>query len=116
MKNIDPAEVFAAISNAVRLRCLVLVATSDDVCVCEVEEALQIAQPAASKALNALKAAGLVTARRDANWNYYSLDADMADWLRAIVDSTINELSAQEPYRTDQRRLGKLALRPSACG
>jgi ArsR family transcriptional regulator len=115
MKNIDPAEVFATISNAVRLRCLFLIGTADDVCVCEIEEALQIAQPAASKALNALKAAGLVNARRDANWNYYSLNEDMPDWLRAVVDSTIAELSRLDSYRADQRRLGKLKLRPTAC-
>lgn len=115
MKNIDPASIFATISNPVRLRCLSLVATADDVCVCEVEAALEIAQPAASKALNALKAAGLITGRRDANWNYYCLDKDMPDWLHAVIASTIAELSQQEPYRTDSRRLRKLALRPSAC-
>jgi ArsR family transcriptional regulator len=115
MKNIAPPDVFAALSNAVRLRCLMLIATADDVCVCEVGEALRIAQPAASKALNALKGVGLVTARRDANWHYYSLDEDMPAWARTIVDSTIAELSAREPHRTDQRRLGRLDLRPAAC-
>jgi DNA-binding transcriptional ArsR family regulator len=77
MKNTDPADVFAVISNPVRLRCLHLVATENDVCVREVEAALQIAQPTASKALNALKAVGLVTAARVANRNYYSLDQSM---------------------------------------
>ena len=115
MQNIAPDEVFAAISNAVRLRCLLLVATADDVCVCEVEEALRIAQPTASKALNALKAAGLVTARRDANWTYYRVNDDMPAWLRTILDSTVDELSGREPYRTDKQRLGRLALRPDAC-
>ena len=115
MQNIDPTAVFATISNPVRLRCLFLVATNLDVCVCEVEEALQIAQPAASKALNALKAQGIVTATRDANWNYYSLNDSMPDWLREIVNSTVKELSGRQPYRKDATRLRNLELRPMAC-
>jgi ArsR family transcriptional regulator len=115
MKNIGPDEIFATISNVIRLRCLLLIGTAEDVCVCEVEEALKIAQPTASKALNALKAVGLVIARREANWNYYRLNEDMPGWLRTIVDSIIAELSGREPYRADQRRLGKLNLRPTAC-
>jgi ArsR family transcriptional regulator len=115
MQNIDPTSVFATISNPVRLRCLFLVATNPDVCVCEVEEALQIAQPAASKALNALKAQGIVTATRDANWSHYSLNDSMPDWLREIVNSTVKELSGRQPYRKDANRLRNLELRPMAC-
>jgi ArsR family transcriptional regulator len=115
MKNIDPTEIFAALSNPVRLRCLYLIATVDDVCVCEIEESLQIAQPAASKALNALKMAGIVTARRQANWSYYRLAADLPDWLREIVRRTVEELSSQKPFQADRNRLAKLNVRPTAC-
>jgi len=115
MKNIDPADVFAALSNPVRLRCLFLIATADDVCVCEVEQALHIAQPAASKALNSLKAVGIVTARREANWSYYTLAADMPGWMSEIVARTVEALASQEPYRADRNRLARLDLRPTAC-
>lgn len=115
MKNIEPTDIFAALSNPVRLRCLYLIATAADVCVCEIEESLQIAQPAASKALNALKTAGIVSARRQANWSYYSLAEDLPDWLREIVRRTVEELSSQKPYRSDSDRLARLNVRPVAC-
>jgi ArsR family transcriptional regulator len=115
MKNIDPTEIFSTLSNPVRLRCLCLIATVEDVCVCEIEESLQIAQPAASKALNALKTAGIVTARRQANWNYYCLAADLPDWLREIVRRTVEELSSHKPFQADRNRLAKLNVRPTAC-
>jgi len=115
MRNIDPIDVFAALSNPVRLRCLFLIATVEDVCVCEIEESLQVAQPAASKALNALKAAGIVSARRQANWSYYSVAADLPDWVREIVSRTVEELSSQKPFETDRKRLASLNLRPTAC-
>jgi ArsR family transcriptional regulator len=115
MRNIDPSEVFAALSNPVRLRCLFLVARNDEVCVCEVEEALRIAQPSASKALNALKSAGLLAARRDANWNYYRLNDDMPQWMADIVARTVSELSGREPHVADKKRLDRLDLRPTCA-
>lgn len=115
MWNIDPIDIFAALSNPVRLRCLCLVALNDEVCVCEVEESLRIAQPTASKALNTLKSAGLVTARRDANWNYYRLNDEMPQWMTDIVARTISELSGREPHVTDQKRFNRLDLRPTCA-
>lgn len=115
MQNIDPDAVFAALSNPVRLRALLLVARHADVCVCEVESALSIAQPAASKALNALKAAGYLDSRRDANWTYYSLSGAMPDWVRAIVDNAASALGNTEPYLSDSKRFADLELRPG-CG
>ena len=109
--NIDHAQVFAALANEARLRCLHLAATNDDVCVCEVVEALGINQPAASKALNALKQVGLLTDRRDANWNYYALNDSMPAWIRAIVTSTVAAVAESKIYMADQKRFRQLDLR-----
>ena len=109
--NIDHPQVFAALANEVRLRCLHLVATNDEICVCEVVEALDINQPAASKALNALKQVGLLTDRRDANWNYYALNDSMPDWLGEIVATTVAALAGTKTYKADQKRFRQLDLR-----
>ena len=112
MLNISATDVFAALANDTRLRCLLLVAGNDDVCVCEVVAALRISQPGASKSLNALKAAGLLRDRRDANWIYYSLAEDLPPWLAELVDGLLEELAGRRPYVTDAGRLARLALRP----
>ena len=109
--NIDHIQVFAALANETRLRCLHLVAINTEVCVCEVVEALNISQPAASKALNALKAAHLLTDRKDANWNYYALNSAMPKWLAAIVTATVDETANDTVFTADQKRFTQLDLR-----
>jgi len=93
------------------LRCLHLVARNTEVCVCEVVEALNISQPAASKALNALKSAHLLTDRKDANWNYYALNSTMPEWLSAIVNATAAEIANDSVFTADQKRFARLNLR-----
>ena len=109
--NIDYTQVFATLANETRLRCLHLVARNTEVCVCEVVEALNISQPAASKALNALKAAYLLTDRKDANWNYYTLNSDMPEWLSTIVTATVDEIANNAVFTADQKRFARLNLR-----
>jgi ArsR family transcriptional regulator len=109
--NIDCTPVFASLANETRLRCLRLVAENGEVCVCEVVEALDINQPTASKALNALKSAGLLTARKEANWNYYALNSSMPDWMEAIVTTTVSALTNTKTYTVDQKRFQRLDLR-----
>ena len=108
------AAVYSALANETRLRCLNLVVHNRDVCVCEAVAALDISQPAASKAMGALRCAGLVDARRDANWTYYSLRRPLPAWLRQVVRATAKELEAQPPYRDDLRQFQTLGLRNKA--
>lgn len=115
MKNIRAPDVFASLSNETRLRCLYLAATHGEVCVCEVVDALGIAQPTASKSLAALKAVGLVTDRRDANWSYYRLNERMPPWLAAIVQSTVASLAGSKPYATDEKRFRRSRARETAA-
>jgi ArsR family transcriptional regulator len=111
MQNIDPVRVFSTLSNQTRLRCLHLVYINDDVCVCEVVGAMGISQPAASKALGALKAIGLLNSRRDANWTYYSMSRDLPGWLESIVEATMLEVREHTPFTGDQAALKQLELR-----
>ncbi|MEL7447956.1 MAG: metalloregulator ArsR/SmtB family transcription factor [Pseudomonadota bacterium] len=114
MKNIDLKEIYAVLSNEPRLRSLVLVAGAGEVCVCDAMTALGITQPAASKALNRLKEVGMLSDRRDANWNYFRLREDLPAPLAGLVELTVSELSGRRPYVDDARRLRKQAVRPCA--
>jgi ArsR family transcriptional regulator len=109
--NIDHTELFATLSNETRLRCLYLAARHHEVCVCEVVDALGVAQPTASKALNALKTAGLVKDRRDANWIYYRLNDSMPTWIEVIVDATVDQLARSKRYLADENRFRKSRAR-----
>jgi ArsR family transcriptional regulator len=90
--NIEQA--LQCLNNSTRLRCLQLLAQSEEVCVCEFVDTLGISQPTASKALAALKNAGFLSGRRDANWTYYRLSAHMPPWQHDLLNATIAGLRA----------------------
>lgn len=112
MAHIEKTKVFAALSNQVRLRCLYLIATNGEICVCELAEALQISQPSASKALASLKGIELLSDRREANWIYYQLRRDLPAWLDVVIKAVVDDLAGDKICSADERRFRRLALRP----
>jgi ArsR family transcriptional regulator len=109
--NIARTEIFASLGNETRLRCPNLAAKYEEVCVCEVVDALKISQPSASKALKVLKSAGIVTDRRDANWVYYRLDESMPEWVATIMAAVLGEFSRSGAYAADERRFERSRIR-----
>ncbi len=65
-------ELFKALSDETRLRLVVLL-YKRELCVCQIEAALGISQTKASRHLAILRRAGLLKARRDGLWIYYTL-------------------------------------------
>ena len=70
MKNF--IRVMKALSDPNRVRILKML-QHKSMCVCEMQAALQIAQPTVSKHLKLLEEAGLVTYQKDGTWVNYSL-------------------------------------------
>ncbi len=110
--NIDPATVFAALSNEVRLRCLYLLSRHNEVCVCDLVDALEIGQPTVSKALGVLKKAGLVKDRRERNWSYYRIHSNLPQWLVSVLEASIEELNSHQACISDNRRFVSLMKQP----
>ena len=55
-------------------------------CVCEMQEALQVAQPTVSKHLRLLEDAGLVNFHKDAIWvNYYLSDGASSPYVATVL-------------------------------
>jgi len=96
--------IFAALANTNRLRCLHLVLEYDEVCVCEILDVLEISQPTISKALAALKEAGFLQDRRDANWNYYRRSEAMPAWQSRIMDAALDEMRENAEFQADLDR------------
>ncbi len=73
---IDQAsETLRFLSDRNRLRILVQLTRAES-CVCDLISDLGLAQPLVSYHLGKLRRAGLVRARRDAHWVYYSLEPE----------------------------------------
>jgi ArsR family transcriptional regulator len=81
-------EALKFLSDKNRLRILALLAESET-CVCDLIDALDLSQTLVSYHLAKLRKAGLVRARRDAQWVHYSLDPDSWERLIAPLDGLL---------------------------
>jgi ArsR family transcriptional regulator len=98
------AQLFKALSEETRLRILVLL-TRGELCVCEIEAALDLPQSTVSRHLSLLRQINLVSGRRKGVWMYYQLaeaESDLHKMLLEIIDKQIIEL---DPARQDLTRL-----------
>jgi ArsR family transcriptional regulator len=85
----DDAEVlaarFRALADPARVAILNRLAGVDEVCVCNLVDALDIGQPTVSHHLKVLRDAGLVESTRRGTWAYYRLVPGAVDALRETL-------------------------------
>lgn len=83
------AQLFHALSDETRLAILAMLRDGER-CVCDLQADLDAAQSRLSFHLKVLKAAGLVTDRKEGRWSYYALVAgaldEAHDVMRAFTD------------------------------
>jgi ArsR family transcriptional regulator len=105
--------MFKALGDDVRLRIVALL-SHGELCVCHIEEALELTQSNASRQLGILRHAGIVQSQRREKWVYYRLapqaDAECKRHFRALVTS----FSKKDVLRQDVERLLR-SKGPGAC-
>jgi ArsR family transcriptional regulator len=89
-------EALKFLSDRNRLRILTAL-TRTETCVCDLIDELALPQPLVSYHLRKLRDAGLVRARREAQWIYYSLDPDA--WRQLVAP--LAELFPNGPLPTE---------------
>ena len=78
-------KVVKALSDPNRLK-IVKMLQHKIMCVCEMQEALQVSQPAVSKHLKLLEDAGLVDFEKDGLWvNYYLTDGSSSPYVASML-------------------------------
>jgi ArsR family transcriptional regulator len=90
------AELFQALSHPVRLHILEIL-SRHEACVCHLTTILGQRQPYVSQQLAALRQAGLVADRRDANLIYYSLADDRIAELLACARALAQDMGGSGP-------------------
>lgn len=83
------ATLLSALSDPTRRAAVALVWDGGEHCVCELMERLEATQSRMSRHMAALKQAGVVTDRRDAQWVRYRRNPDLAPELVAIIDAVL---------------------------
>ncbi|MBT2340028.1 MULTISPECIES: metalloregulator ArsR/SmtB family transcription factor [Pseudomonas] len=108
----NPVDVFKALADDTRTRIALLVVREGELCVCELTAALGLSQPKISRHLAQLRSAGLLSDRRQGQWVYYRLHAQLPFWISTLLEQALAANSAW--LAADVARLGAMTDRPVA--
>lgn len=106
----EPDAFFKLIGDQTRLRCLALLACHGELCVCELVEAIDVAQPKISRHLGLLRDHGVVDARRHGQWIFYRLSKNLPPWSLDVLRAAVQAAKDLKPYNVDAARFRPLAL------
>lgn len=113
---INANTLFSALSNEIRLRCLMLLQLQGELCVCELTHTLNLSQPMISRHLALLRKNGLVSDRRAGQWIYYRINPGLEQWAMSILATAAEANSDKAPFCDDLNVLQDMPNRPgSAC-
>lgn len=102
--------IFKALGEPTRLRIIKLLA-EQELCVCELEEIMQISQPRISQHLKVLKQAGLVDERREAQKRMCRFNRTVyEDFLEQLEEFISCPLAEMPGFEADYARLSRLEL------
>jgi ArsR family transcriptional regulator, arsenate/arsenite/antimonite-responsive transcriptional repressor len=91
-----PIAILSALAEPTRLEALRMVWDGREHCVCELMRTLGATQSRMSRHMAALKAAGLLVDRRDAQWVRYRRAPDLPQAVVALVDAALALPAYQE--------------------
>lgn len=76
--------IFKALSDATRLQ-IVQMLSAGEMCACKILKKFEITQPTLSHHMKILRDSGLVTARKEGKWSYYSLSCETLSEFQHFV-------------------------------
>lgn len=86
--NLSPVTFYKCLSEPTRLRTLLLILHENELCVCELVEALAESQPKTSRHLAQLRQCGLLVDKRLGQWVYYRLNPQLPTWITKALQLT----------------------------
>jgi len=92
----DVVAILSALAEPTRLAAISLLWDGDEHCVCELMKKIPASQSRMSRHMLALKVAGLVIDRRDAQWVRYRRNPKLAPEAVAIVDAVVAAMPRSE--------------------
>lgn len=108
----EPIQLFKSLSDQTRLRCIALLVTQGELCVCELTSALALAQPKISHHLANLRKTGLVSDRKVGLWIYYQINPELPQWAMETLKISIKGIKNEAPFSDDIDNLLNMVDRP----
>ncbi len=98
---ITPEEFTKALSDPTRLRVLMLLIQEEELCVCQLTEALDMVQPKISRHLAVLREKKILLDKRKGLWIFYRLHPEMPTWCHKTLLALSSGCLNSEPYSDD---------------
>ena len=108
------SEVFKALGDETRLR-IVSMLYKNELCVCQIIEALCVTQPNASKHLNRLRYAGVISCRKISQWCFYSLSNQFSENNAELLEFILEKCKNNKVYQEDLKRLEYVIQNSTCC-
>lgn len=107
----EALQLFKCLSDDTRLKTCLLLAEHQELCVCELVEALNVIQPKISRHLAQLRGCGLLQDRKVGQWVFYQLHPDLPSW---VVETIKQAAEHNQSYiRSCTERLQDMQDRPN---
>lgn len=114
MKIIELSKALQAVGDPNRLRIIRCLVNGGALCVCEIGDALGLAQSTLSTHLQVLRSSGLVNTRRQHKWIEYEVSAEWKGWVSELV-GRIDRDGDLQLGEDDVRLKARLRLRDDGC-
>lgn len=105
-----------ALADQTRLRLLLLLANGRELCVCELTQALELAQPKISRHLAILREMGVLQDRKAGLWVYYGLHSELPSWTLEVLAGLQSGSAGEAIFQLDHRRLSGAERQTVGCG
>lgn len=110
-----PHQFFKLLSDETRVRCLLMIAREQRVCVGELTQALNESQPKISRHLALLRSSGVVVDTRQGQWVFYRLSDQLPGWMKKQIQGLVESNCLKKEYQQDMQRLTEMESRPECC-
>jgi ArsR family transcriptional regulator, arsenate/arsenite/antimonite-responsive transcriptional repressor len=107
----DALQLFRVMADPIRLRILHLL-RGGELCVGDLVTVLKVPQPTASRHLAYLKRAGLISARKNSYWTFYSLAPARTPLRRKLLECLEADATGQ---KRDAKRLAAVRRSGGCC-
>lgn len=84
----SPLALFKCLADDTRLKTLLLISRAQELCVCDIQDALELSQPKVSRHLAELRKCELVIDERRGKWVHYRLNPDLPAWAHQVLALT----------------------------
>ena len=83
-----PLTFYKNLADDTRLKSLLLIASKQELCVCDLQQALELSQPKISRHLAQLRDNHILATERRGKWIYYRLHHDLPQWAKTVLTTT----------------------------